>query len=301
MALFDAIEVLICPVCLRQTGNSTSRLHIIENREISCSKHHVFDIAKQGYLNLLSSAAPRNADTVEMVMARERIQNAGIFFDLSQKIAELFSVYQPHNILEAGCGTGYYLGQVLNSLTQVFSNPKDQITSAKNPYGLGIDISVPALKRAAKAHPKVAAITADVWQRLPVLEHSFAAILGVFAPRNFAEFSRVLEKDGILVLALPTANHLANLRQALKLLDISEAKTARVIAQAKRYGFYLEKRILVKKDLVLDLEAQLDLVLMGPNAFHLSVATARKQLSKSNIETIPISIEILCFSKTPVV
>ena len=52
--------------------------------------------------------------------------------------------------------------------------------------GLALDVSKPALRRAARAHPRAAAALADTWQRLPLADASTAVLLNVFAPRNGA-------------------------------------------------------------------------------------------------------------------
>ncbi|MDK6455141.1 methyltransferase domain-containing protein, partial [Escherichia coli] len=81
-------------------------------------------------------------------------------------------------ILEVGAGTGYYLSHTL-----------DSVVGAR---GVGLDISVPAAKYLAKAHPRIGSIVADVWQQLPIATGSIHAMTVVFAPRNPAEFARVL-------------------------------------------------------------------------------------------------------------
>ena len=66
--------------------------------------------------------------------------------------------------------------------------------------GLAVDVSKPALRRAAQAHPRAAAIRADLWRRLPVSDGVAALILNVFAPRNGPEYHRVLRPDGLLLV-----------------------------------------------------------------------------------------------------
>ena len=64
-----------------------------------------------------------------------------------------------------------------------------------------IDLSVPALRRAARAHRRAAALGADVWQPLPLAGRSAAVMLSIFGPRNAAETGRILAPDGTLIIA----------------------------------------------------------------------------------------------------
>src|SRR5437763_1017493 len=70
--------------------------------------------------------------------------------------------------------------------------------------GLALDVSKYALRRAAKAHPRAGAAACDAWQGLPMRERTASVLLNVFAPRDGAEFHRVLRADGALIVAGPT-------------------------------------------------------------------------------------------------
>jgi 23S rRNA (guanine745-N1)-methyltransferase len=109
--------------------------------------------------------------------------------------------------------TGYYLAETLNALP---GRP-----------GLCIDLSVPALRRASRAHPRAAALAANIWQRLPLAAHSAAVVLSVFGPRNAAEIDRVLTADGALIIAAPGAGHLRELLRPLGMIGIDPGKPRR--------------------------------------------------------------------------
>jgi 23S rRNA (guanine745-N1)-methyltransferase len=117
-------------------------------------------------------------------------------------------------ILDAGVGTGYYLARLLDAWP----------TAA----GLGLDVSKPALRRAARAHPRAGAALADLWRPLPLVGDSAALVLNVFAPRNGPEFRRVLRPDGALLVVTPAAGHLRELIDAYGLIHVDPDKAERV-------------------------------------------------------------------------
>jgi 23S rRNA (guanine745-N1)-methyltransferase len=126
----------------------------------------------------------------------------------------------PLAILDAGCGEGYYLGRLGAHL---------RAQSAAAPMIFGMDIAKEAVRLAASRYPQGRFVVADVHTRWPFANASIAVLLDIFAPRNPAEFARVLVPGGLLLVALPTANHLAELREHVPLLQIEPDKHERVI------------------------------------------------------------------------
>jgi 23S rRNA (guanine745-N1)-methyltransferase len=93
-----------------------------------------------------------------------------------------------------------------------------------------MDISARALRRAARAHPRIGAVVWDVWQPFPVRSETVSLILNVFAPRNAPEFRRVLKRDGALVVVTPAQGHLTELVHSVGLLMVDERKQDRLAA-----------------------------------------------------------------------
>ena len=108
-------------------------------------------------------------------------------------------------------------------------------TRSARRLGACVDLSAPALRRAARAHPRAAALGADAWQALPLADGSAALVLSVFGPRNAAEIRRVLAPGGALIVATPGPDHQRELRRPLGLIGIDERKTARL---ADAFGEY---------------------------------------------------------------
>jgi 23S rRNA (guanine745-N1)-methyltransferase len=181
-----------------------------------CPAGHRFDVARQGYVNLLLGPAPAAADTPAMVAARELVQAAGHQQAISDALVAAVRAAVPAGpaatVADVGAGTGHHLAAVVEA------------TGA--PAGLAIDLSKHAARRAARAHPRIGAIVADVWRGLPVRAGAAAVVLVVFAPRDPEELARILRPDGVLVVVTPTPRHLEPLVEQLGLLQVDENKTA---------------------------------------------------------------------------
>lgn len=224
-----------------------------------CPLGHSFDVAKQGYVNLLNRGAPKNADTADMVAARERFLREGWFSPIAAAVTD--RMHDAHRVLEVGAGSAYYLTQAL---------PADA-------YGLATDVSVPACRRAAKAHPRVAAVVADTWAGLPIGSGAVDTALCVFAPRNPAEFHRVLAPGGNLVIVTPEPGHLRQLRSRDGLLEIRAGKDHEIREAFDAWSLRDEE--VLAYDVELPGDAATDLVAMGPNAFHRSGRTEAVQVT----------------------
>lgn len=240
------LPILCCPSC----QGSLKRI----DRTVMCAQNHHFDLARQGYLNLLGQAPPQHADNAEMVAARLRFLNAGHYAPIVTAISALAS-RTPHEAvwLEAGAGPGWYLQRLL--------------TEFPSAVGLASDISVAAIRRAARAHPRMAAIVSDTWQPWPLLSQSVDVIVTIFAPRNVAEFARVLRPDGQLIIVTPEPAHLASLRATHGLLKIDAAKPDGLAASIGQ-RFTNVGTTAVQQTLHLTADDVHDVIAMGPNAHH---------------------------------
>lgn len=161
-----------------------------------CPNGHVFDRAREGYLNLLVGGriAPSTqaGDTPDSLSARRRFLSAGWYSPIADELAK--AVGQPAGaVLDSGCGEGYYLSQ---------------ITSGEQ-YGL--DISKRAVQMASKSLPHAQFVVASAY-RLPVLDQSCDVVFSVFAPRPIEEFERVLRAGGKWVTVAPGPDHLKEMR-----------------------------------------------------------------------------------------
>ncbi|MBB5490093.1 23S rRNA (guanine745-N1)-methyltransferase [Nocardiopsis metallicus] len=255
---------LTCPVC----GNPL----IQGPRGLSCASGHSFNIAREGYAGLLTGATPPGAgDSKDMVAARLRFQAEGHYDPIGLALAEQLAAGGAAGfanggvIVDVGGGTGHYLNQVL-----------DRIPEA---VGLTTDVSKFAARKAARAHPRSGAVTADSWRRLPLADDTADALLNVFAPRNAAEFHRVLKAGGVLLVVTPAADHLAEPREALGLLDVDPRKDER-LAEGLKDHFALESGRDLRFTMELAHEDVLTVVGMGPSARHVTPGELRNRIGE---------------------
>ncbi len=243
MTLGAADGLLACPHCGGELG--------LQPTLARCARGHSFDIARQGYLNLLAGSQPANADTPAMLAARGRVLTSGVFDPLVELVVQ--QTRGARRILEVGSGTGHYLAGCLGDDPQA--------------RGIALDVSVAAARLAGRLDDQAAAVVADVWAGLPVLDHAMDAVLCVFAPRNLAEFARVLRETGRLLVLTPNPGHLASLRERHGLLGIQPDKHERLLAAASEF-FDLRGTSRLRTQVEFSTGLAGDVIAMGPNAFH---------------------------------
>lgn len=250
--LADVIDLLICPHC--RAREIDSELDLDDNqRSVLCDRGHVFDVARQGYVSLLAGdGAATTGDSPEMVSARADFLAGGHF----DPIGELVAASVPQDcdaVADIGVGTGHYLASTLDA------HP--------NARGIGIDISKAAARRAARAHPRMGSVVADIWHGLPIASGALSAVTCVFAPRNAAELHRVLGEDAPLVIVTPTARHQRELRVPLGLIGVEEDK-ARRLTDSLSGRFTSTSDRALEYPMYLTHEDVSTLVGMGPSSRH---------------------------------
>jgi 23S rRNA (guanine745-N1)-methyltransferase len=265
---------LRCPNC----GASLT----LAGRVLTCATGHAFDLARQGYVTL---APPRGSgargDSAGMVSARDAFLAAGHYASLAESVAAegigaaAQAVVEPGRasaglVVDLGAGTGYYLAALLQDLPDW--------------HGIALDTSRPALRRALRAHPRIAAIACDVWQELPIEDARADIVLNVFAPRNAQEIARVLAPEGALVVVTPTSRHLHRLVRDFDLLDVDADKQARLHATLSPHLRSVRRREL-EFDLTLDPDDVHALIAMGPSARHLDPCDLRDRILALSPET----------------
>ena len=183
--------MLICPVC----GNQLQRF----DRAFRCENIHSFDVAKEGYVNLLR--ASKNGDLIgdDKLSARSRrdFLNKGYYAALQSELCRMFS--EKHGtVLDICCGEGYYTAAL-------GENPQLQV--------YGFDISREMVRLAAKRGNGTYFVANMA--SIPVDEGSMDYCIHLFAPFNESAFARVLKPGGRLYTVVPGRFHLWGLKQAL--------------------------------------------------------------------------------------
>ena len=261
MSLADVADLLACPACAAR--ELPDRPLVLEGGTLRCAEGHAYDVARQGHVNLLGRAVPRNADSAEMVAARERFLGGGAYDLVADALAAAAARTPAASpiVLDVGAGPGWYLDRVLAGLA---TGDADLARAAR---GIALDVSPAAARRAARSRAGAGAVVADAWERLPVRTGVVDVALSVFAPRQPAELARVLAPGGLALVVSPLPDHLATLRAAWGLLDVEPGKQERL---ATTFAAHLEPvdEVDVRREVTLDRAAVEDLVAMGPNAFH---------------------------------
>jgi 23S rRNA (guanine745-N1)-methyltransferase len=256
--LADVVDLLRCPVCSHDLG--------LDDGSLRCPAGHSFDIARQGYVNLV----PGRADTPEMVEARDAFLSAGHYRPLSEALAEEAHAAVRCDaangpVVDLGAGTGHHLAAVLDALPAR--------------HGIAIDASPAALRRAARCHPRAAAVGADAWKPLPLRDGIATTVLSVFAPRNAAEMARILAPGGALLAITPTTRHLHELVGPLGLLSVPDDKEDRLDAQLAAQ-FTLTDRRTMEHAMFLTRDESAQLVRMGPSAWHIDEHAVNERLAE---------------------
>lgn len=188
-----------CPIC----GSALLR----KERSLFCGKGHSFDLAREGYVNLLPanrrhSKAP--GDDKDMVRARTRFLNGGWYEPLRSRLCALVEetgVSAPR-LLDAGCGEGYYTAALSGR------------AAARGGRAAGVDLSKTAAKRAARHCPGAEIAVASVYH-LPLANASADLVVNCFSPLAAKEFHRVLRPGGYFLYVVPGARHLWELKEIL--------------------------------------------------------------------------------------
>jgi 23S rRNA (guanine745-N1)-methyltransferase len=207
-----------------------------------------------------------------MVAARTAFLDAGHYRPLAAAVAGAAgpALQGPApTVLDSGTGTGHYLRAVLDDV----QHGPDSVAA------IGLDISKFALRRAARLNPEAVNLVSDVWQQLPVADAAVDALTVVFAPRNAAEFFRVLKPSGRLIVVTPRQGHLGEIAAQTGMLGIEPAKDERLADALSGHFELLSARDL---DVELELSPQdvANLALMGPAGHHLDRAVLAGRLTR---------------------
>lgn len=185
-----------CPIC-------SAGMEMVEQARLVCENMHSFDLAKSGYVNLAPQAHATKYDK-SLFEARTKVMGSGFFEPvldrLSSFVNDHVSEIEEPVLLDAGCGEGTHLKSIHSRLTT-------------ETVGIGIDLAKEGIAAASKAYPGFIWSVADL-AAMPFQDDAVDVILNVLSPANYAEFSRLLKRGGIVVKVVPESGYLQELREA---------------------------------------------------------------------------------------
>ena len=243
---------LICPVC-------GEKLNIAGSSYV-CRNRHCFDIARQGYVNLLTVQQKHSlhpGDTKEQVLARRSFLDAGYYAPIADTLIETArSLGVTGNLLDVGCGEGYYSARLAAELGLNLT---------------GMDISREAVRCAAGKY-KTAQWLCATASHIPVEDHSCQLLTSLFALTMPEEFRRVLRQDGFFFQVLAAEDHLLGLKNIIyDQLLLKEKDTVPDVP-----GFSLVKSIPIRFTFTVEGEQVENLLAMTPHVFRIGKEGARR-------------------------
>jgi len=258
-----SISCYLCPLCAASLQ--------LDQKSYVCENNHRFDLAKEGYVNLLPVQFKHSAepgDNKQMMQARREFLEAGYYEPMAKAVAMMVNAHQPTHLLDLGCGEGYYS----RKLEAYCSNAM---------MLHGVDIAKYAIAAAAKEQANARFIVASS-NRLPYANAYFDFVLRVFAPSNEHELGRILKPSGLLLTVTPGPRHLWQLKEFIY-AEVKEHALENDLPQ----GFERLDTQRISYKIVPKPEQRIDLLQMTPFAWRAndSVRQAIKNAVELEIET----------------
>lgn len=186
---------ILCPLCTQPLSQT--------DRAYRCCNGHSFDIARQGYVNLLPVQMKHSlmpGDTKEQVQSRREFLDGGFYAPIAETLCRLAAKYHCEGpILDIGCGEGYYSAQLAQALQCEL---------------VGVDISKEAVRYAAGRYKNAGWLCATA-AKLPVNDNSVGLLSSLFSLTLPEEFHRVLRPDGVWIQVLAGDDHLLGLKSII--------------------------------------------------------------------------------------
>lgn len=251
---------LICPLC----GEALEK----REKQLVCPRGHSFDIARQGYVNLLTVQRKHSldpGDTREQVLSRRAFLDTGLYRPIAQALIDAAQGYKAQGeLLDVGCGEGYYCA----ALSQALGLPLT-----------GLDISKEAVRCAAARYKNARWLCATA-AHIPLPAESVGVLTSLFALTLPEEYHRVLKKDGLFLEILAAEDHLLGLKSIIydKIIH-KEKETARDLP-----GFTLLSSRPIRFSFRVEGPQIGQLFSMTPHVFRVSRAGAQRLAATETLE-----------------
>jgi 23S rRNA (guanine745-N1)-methyltransferase len=255
-----------------------------------CASGHSFDIASQGYTNLLPVQHKRSrdpGDSKKMIAARRRFLTAGFYQPIAAAVSRTVLADLPSDAtiscLDAGCGEGYYLRQLAAAV------PDEQTLAL-----LGLDISKWAVLSAAKQDRRPNWVVGSN-ANLPVLSGTLDRVLCMFGFPVYPEFARVLKPGGRLAQVDAGPDHLRELREIIY-PSLKPERTAEMPTPA---GFSRLPTQTLRVSIELTHAGQIaDLLTMTPHLYR-AKAEGRAEAAALTALSLSVEVRLTCLERGP--
>jgi len=257
------------------------------DKQLNCKNGHAFDIARQGYVNLLPVQHKRSkqpGDSKEMVLARSQFLNTGLYEPIASKLAQItleqITGDEEICLMDAGCGEGYYFDAVFNYL-------KDKKGGSCLSF-IGLDISKAAIAESAKRNKQITWVVGTNRQP-PVEPASVDVILCVFGFHSFEGFNKSLKQGGKVVLVEPGPDHLKELREVIY-SDVKKSDPPD-LSYTEGMGFsVVDRQQLQFKTGVIDNEKIHRLLVMTPHFYR---ASKEGREAASEVQALDLTVDVV--------
>lgn len=254
-------------------------------RGLVCPRGHRFDRARSGYWNLLQPQDSRSAapgDRREAALARRRLYARGLAAAWVATLGEWMDALAPPprvpTVLDVGCGEGSLLAA---------------LAARRSLVAQGVDLSAPAVELAARAFPALTWVVANADRALPWASGSFDVVLSVNARLQPAEMARVLAPGGRLLLAVPAADDLTELRALLLGEADAKPRMERALTTCGE-RFRLERRTVLRDRFELDTEGLADVLAAS---YRGARTRERERLAGVDGLTVTLALELAQLAK----
>lgn len=239
----------------------------------ACPSAHNFDIAREGYVNLLPPhRRPRESgDSAEMMRSRRAFLETGAYEPLGHALAE--ATNGAGTVLDVGCGEGWFTSRLGGARVA------------------GVDISRPGIRLASRRDRRSEYAVASAYA-LPIPDGSLDALVSNFGPVEAAEFHRVVRPGGVVVAAHPGARHLHALRALV--YDRPEEHEVKEPLRHAPGLFEREESRSVTHPFTVDDVA--DLLAMTPYVWHLDDA-AKRRLDDPGSLTTELDVRVTVYRR----
>ena len=243
---------LICPIC-------GSKLNTAD-KSLICPGRHCFDIARQGYVNLLTVQQKHSlhpGDTSQQVLSRRAFLEGGYYAPIARTLIETARQFGVSGeILDVGCGEGYYSARLAAALGLKLT---------------GMDISREAVRCAAGKYKDARWLCATA-AHIPVESHCCGLVTSLFALTVPEEFRRVLRQEGYFFQVLAAEDHLLGLKSIIYDRLIEKPKTT----VPDLPGFTLASSIPIRFSFTVEGEQVENLLSMTPHVYRIGKDGAQR-------------------------